>query len=141
MRVKLIFSYVLLGGLLAACSPQQRVVQPDPSWDERMPVFSPHAGFLRIDIATREEPVSSDDPPGTRLRYEPYEVYTEEGKKIRTVTTSFIGPHTISLAPGKYVVIVKMGRERFMKFGVIIESGKTTLVQDSLRKIERQETP
>lgn len=139
MRVKLIFSYMLLGGLLAACSPHQQVVQPDPQWDETMPIFSPDAGFLRIDIAAREERVFADDPPDGKLRYEPYEIYTETGKKIRTVTTSFIGPHTISLTPGKYVVIVKMGRERFKKFGVIIESGKTTLVQDSLRKMVLQE--
>lgn len=127
------FLSVLLGGLIAACSPQQQTLQLDAPWDESMPVFSPNTGFLTIHLATREERVFSDDPADGKLRFEPYVIYNQEGKKVRAVSVSFYEPQTITLAPGKYVIVTTYSDERFKKFGVIIESGKTTVVEDRSR--------
>lgn len=121
---------VLLSFLVTACTSQQLQHHVDATWDAGMKVYAPNVGFLKVLIAAPDEGMFYDGPPLYEQRYESYEVFTHEGKKVKTIPARYDEPATTMLAPGRYVIIAKVQSKRFIKFGVMIEPGKTTIVED-----------
>ncbi|NIA30146.1 MAG: hypothetical protein GWP06_09575 [Actinobacteria bacterium] len=89
--------------------------------------FEPQAGFIQVYSKTLE----FNDIDGSVFVHQSYNIYTENGEKVKTVPASF-APQLVRLAPGRYVVQCSGGDEKNVKINVLIKKGQITSVDQKI---------
>ncbi|NOY58435.1 MAG: hypothetical protein GXO75_05825 [Calditrichaeota bacterium] len=89
--------------------------------------IEPRSGFIQVFSKTLE----FNDIDGSVFVHQSYDIYAENGEKVKTVPASF-APQFVRLAPGRYIVQCSGGNEKNAKINVLIEKGRITSVDQKI---------
>lgn len=114
---------ILCAALIATASPLP--TSQHETGSEKLQTYKPSVGYVKIFTPTTER----YDDGMWRLEYEGYDVYTEDGNMLQRVGESLDVPRILRLNEGSYIIRIKRSGGPVESFRVVVEPGKTTVVE------------
>jgi hypothetical protein len=125
MKKLTIFTFIVVTFLVTEESFSQNTVSISAP-------IKPQYGYLLISTYSYKE--NDEFGQTNRLKFKPYEIYSEENKLILNVPAYYYNPERVRLKEGIYLIQAEMEQGKIYYYRVKIEAGKLTEIDGEILK-------